>query len=127
MFAVEPAIATFVTISGVPKPHNFDPTPTERLVMITVSKLALTIAVAGPLAAATVGESSATPLSSSPVAAKAAASTAATDVQYRGYDYGPYTYRPYGGYPYPYGGYTYWYPAYPYWDPNTWNTGNGYY
>ena len=95
--------------------------------MITASKLAIAIAVAGPLAAATVGESFATPLPSSAVAVKAAAPAAATDVQYRAYDYGPYAYRPYGGYPYPYGGYTYWYPAFPYWDSNTWNTGNGYY
>ena len=95
--------------------------------MITVSKLALAIAVAGPLAATTVGESFATPLPTSAVAAKAAASAAATDVQYRGYDSGPYAYRPYGGYPYPYGGYTYWYPADPYWNSDTWNTGNGYY
>ena len=95
--------------------------------MIPVSKLALAIAVAGPLAAATVGESSARLVPTSAVAVKAAASAAATDVQYRTYDYGPYAYRPYGGYPYPYGGYTYWYPAYPYWDSNTWNTGNGYY
>jgi hypothetical protein len=94
--------------------------------MITVSKLALAIAVAGPLAAATVGESSATPLPTSVVAAKAAASAAA-DVQFRAYDYGPYAYRPYGGYPYPYRGHTYWYPTYPYWDPNTWHTGNAYY
>ena len=91
--------------------------------MITVSKLAIAIAIAGPLAAATVGQSSATPLPSSAVVVKAAA----TDVQYRAYGYGPYAYRPYVGYPYPYGGYTYWYPAYPYWDSNTWNTGNGYY
>jgi hypothetical protein len=79
--------------------------------MITASKLA--IAVAGPLAAATVGESSATPVPTSAVAVKAAAPAAATDVQYRVYDYGPYAYRPYGGYPYPYGGYTYWYPPIP--------------
>jgi hypothetical protein len=85
--------------------------------MITASKLAIAIAVAGPLAAATVGESFATPLPSSAVAVRAAA----TGVQYRAYDYGPYAYRPYGGYPYPYGGYTYWYPAFPYWDSNTWN------
>jgi len=91
--------------------------------MLPVSKLALAIAVAGPLAAVTVGESFATPLPSSAVAVKAVA----TGVQYRAYGYGPYAYRPYGGYPYPYGGYTYWYPAYPYWDSNTWNTGNGYY
>jgi hypothetical protein len=90
--------------------------------MIT-SKLAIAIAVAGPLAASTVGESFATPLPSSTVTVKAPAP--ATDVQYRVYDYGPYAYRPYGGYPYPYGGYTYWY--YPYWDSNTWNTGNGFY
>jgi len=89
--------------------------------MITASKLAIAIAVAGPLAAATVGESFATPLPSSAVAVKAAAPAAATGVQYRAYDYGPYAYRPYGGYPYPYGGYTYWYPAFPYWDSNTWN------
>ena len=69
--------------------------------MITTSKLAIAIAVAGPLAAATVGESSATPLPSSTVAVKAAAPAAATDVQYRAYGYGPYAYRPYGGYPYP--------------------------
>ena len=91
--------------------------------MITASKLAIAIAVAGPLATATVGESSATPLLFSAVAVKAVA----TGVQYRAYGYGPYAYRPYGGYPYPYGGYTYWYPAFPYWDSNTWNTGNGYY
>ena len=36
--------------------------------MITASKLAIAIAVAGPLAAATVGESFATPLPSSAVA-----------------------------------------------------------
>jgi hypothetical protein len=95
--------------------------------MITVSKLAIAIAVAGPLAAGTVGESFATPLPSSAVAVKAAAPTTATNVQYRAYGYGPYAYRPYGDYTYPYGGYTYWYPAYPYWDSNTWNTGNGYY
>ena len=83
--------------------------------MITASKLAIAIAVAGLLAAATVGKSSATPMLTSAVAAKAAA-PAATDVQYRAYDYDPYAYRPYGGYPYPYGGYTYWYPAYPYWE-----------
>jgi hypothetical protein len=93
--------------------------------MITASKLAIAIAVAGPLAAATVGESFATPLPSSAIAVRLAA--AATDVQYRAYGYGPYAYRPYGGYAYPYGGYTYWYPTYPYWDSNTWNTGNGYY
>ena len=52
--------------------------------MITVSKLAVAIAVAGPLAAATVCESPATPLPTGAVAAKAAASAAATDVQYRG-------------------------------------------
>ena len=92
--------------------------------MITASKLAIAIAVAGPLAAATVGQSFATSLPTSAVSVKAAAPAAATDVQYRAYDYGPYAYRPYGGYPYPY---TYWYPAYPYWDSNTWNTGNGYY
>jgi hypothetical protein len=90
--------------------------------MITVSKLAIAIAVAGPLAAATVGESFATPVPSSALAVKAAAPAATTDVLYRG----PYAYRPYG-YTYPYGGYTYWYPTYPYWDSNTWNTGNGYY
>jgi hypothetical protein len=95
--------------------------------MITSSKLAIAIAVAGLLAGATVGESSATPVPTSAVVVKAAAPTAATDVQYRAYGYGPYAYRPYVGYPYPYGGYTYWYPAYPYWDSNTWNTGNGYY
>jgi hypothetical protein len=96
--------------------------------MITASKLAIAIAVAGPLAAATVSESFATPLSSSAVAVKAAApAAAATDVQYRAYGYGPYAYRLYGDYTYPYGGYTYWYPTYPYWDSNTWNTGNGYY
>ena len=89
--------------------------------MITASKLAIAIAVAGPLAVGTVGESFATPLPSGAVAVKA------TNVQYRAYGYGPYAYRPYGGYPYPYGGYTYWYPAYPYWDSYTWNTGNGYY
>jgi hypothetical protein len=125
---VEPAIASFVTITGVPKPRNFDPTPTgETLVMITASKIAIAIAVAGSLAAATMGESSATPVRTSPFAVKAAAPAAATDVQYRAYDYGPYAYRPYGGYSYSYGGYTYWYPAYPYWNSNTWNTGNGYY
>jgi hypothetical protein len=97
--------------------------------MITVSKLAIAIAVAGPLAAATVGESFATPEPSSALAVKAAAPAATTDVLYRG----PYAYRPYGGYTYPYGdtypygGYTYWYPTYPNWDSNTWNTGNGYY
>ena len=95
--------------------------------MITASKLAIAIAVAGPLAAGTVGKSFATPLPSSAVAVKAAAPTTATNVQYRAYGYGPYAYRPYGDYTYPYGGYTYWYPAYPYWDSNTWNTGNGYY
>jgi hypothetical protein len=58
--------------------------------MITASKLAIAIAVAGPLAAATVGESFATPVPSSAVAVKAAAPAAATDVQYRTYfDYGP--------------------------------------
>jgi hypothetical protein len=41
--------------------------------MITASKLAIAIAVAGPLAAATVGQSSATPLPSSAVLVKAAA------------------------------------------------------
>jgi hypothetical protein len=95
--------------------------------MITASKFAIAIAVAGLLAAATVGESSAAPVPTGAVAVKAAAPTAPTDVQYRAYGYGPYAYRPYVGYPYPYGGYTYWYPAYPYWDSNTWNTGNGYY
>ena len=79
--------------------------------MITVSKVAIAIAVAGPLAAATVGELSAGPVPTSAVAVKAAASAAATDVQYRGYDHGPYAYRRCGGYPYPNGGYTYWYPA----------------
>ena len=93
--------------------------------MITASKLAIAIAVAGPLAAATVGESFATPVPSRAVAVKAAAPAAATDVRY--WANGPYAYRPYGGYTYPYGGYTYWYPTYPYWDSNTWNTGNGYY
>jgi hypothetical protein len=92
--------------------------------MITASKLAIAIAVAGPLAAATVGESLAAPMPSSAVAVKAAA----TDVRYWAYSYGPYAYRPYGGYyAYPYGGYTYWYPANPYWNFDTWNTGNGYY
>ena len=67
--------------------------------MITASKLAIAIAVAGPLAAATVGESFATPLPSSAVAVKAAAPAAATDVQYRAYDYGPYAYRPGATYP----------------------------
>jgi hypothetical protein len=62
--------------------------------MITASKLAIAIAVAGPLAAATVSESFATPLPSSAVAVKAAAPAAATGVQYRAYDYGPYAYRP---------------------------------
>jgi hypothetical protein len=95
--------------------------------MITASKLAIAIAVAGPLAAATVGESFATPVPSRAVAVKAAAPAAATEVRYWAYGYGPYAYHPYGGYTYPYGGYTYWYPTYPYWDSNTWNTGNGYY
>ena len=85
--------------------------------MITASKLAIAIAVAGPLAAATVGESFATPLPSSAVAVKAAAPAAATDVRYWAYSYDPYDYRPYGGYyAYPYGGYTYWYPTNPYWN-----------
>jgi hypothetical protein len=95
--------------------------------MITASKLAIAIAVAGPLAAATIGQSFATPVPSSAVAVKAAAPAAATDVRYWAYSYGPYAYRPYGDYTYPYGGYTYWYPNYPYWDPYTLNTGNGYY
>jgi hypothetical protein len=93
--------------------------------MIKASKLAIVIAVVGPLAVATVGESFAAPVSSSAAAVKAAAPPAATDVQYvpNYYGYGPYAYRP----AYKYGGYTYWYPTYPYWDSNTWNTGNGYY
>ena len=104
--------------------------------MIKASKLAIAIAIVGPLAVATVGESFAASVSSGAVSVKAAAPSAATGVQYQAYyvtppyfyyGYGPYAYRPYGGYPYPYGGYTYWYPAYPYWDSNTWNTGNGYY
>jgi hypothetical protein len=95
--------------------------------MITVSRLAIAIAIASPLVASTVSNSFATPLSSSAVAVKAAAPAAATDVQYWAYGYGPYAYRSYGGYAYPDGGFTYWYPTYPYWDPYTWNTGNGYY
>jgi hypothetical protein len=81
--------------------------------MITASKLAIAIAVAGPLAAATVGESFATPVPSSAIAVKAAAPAAATNVQYWAYDYGygPYAYRP----AYKSGGYTYWYPAYSNW------------
>jgi hypothetical protein len=78
--------------------------------MIKASKFAIAMAVAGPLAIATAGESFAAPVSSSPVTVKAAA-PAATDVQYRtyfDYGYGPYAYRP----AYNYGGYTYWYPSY---------------
>ena len=45
----------------------------ESLVMITASKLAIAIAVAGPLAAATVGQSFATSLPTSAVSVKAAA------------------------------------------------------
>ena len=81
--------------------------------MITASKLAIAIAVAGPLAAATMGESFATPVPSRAVAVKAAAPAAATEVRYWAYGYSPYAYRPYGGYTYPYGGYTYWYPTIP--------------
>jgi hypothetical protein len=72
--------------------------------MIKASKFAIAIAVAGPLAIATVGESFAAPAPSGAVTVKAAAPAAATDVQYRtyfDYGYGPYAYRPaykYGGY-----------------------------
>jgi hypothetical protein len=79
--------------------------------MIKASKFAIAIAVAGPLAIATVGESFAAPAPSGAVTVKAATAVAATDVQYRSYfdyGYGPYAYRP----AYNYGGYTYWYPSY---------------
>jgi hypothetical protein len=72
----------------------------ENSLMIKASKLAIAIAVVGPLAVATVGESFAAPVPSSAVAVKAAAPAAATDVKYRAYGYGPYAYRPYGGYTY---------------------------
>jgi hypothetical protein len=88
--------------------------------MITASKLAIAIAIAGPLATTAAGESFATPVASSAVAVKAAAPAAATVVRYRVYRDGPYAYVPYEGD-------SYWYPAYPYWDPYTWSTGNGYY
>ncbi len=83
--------------------------------MIKASKLAIAIAIVGPLAVATVGESFAAPVSSGAVSVKAAAPAAETDVQYQAYyvappyfyyGYGPYAYRP----AYKYGGYTYWYP-----------------
>jgi hypothetical protein len=77
------------------------------------AKFAIAIAVAGPLAIATTGESFAAPAPSGAVTVKAAAPAAATDVQYRtcfDYGYGPYAYRP----AYMYGGYTCWYPSY--WD-----------
>jgi hypothetical protein len=51
--------------------------------MITVSKLAIAIAVAGPLAAAAVATSFAAAVPSNAVAVKAAAPASATDVQYR--------------------------------------------
>ena len=59
--------------------------------MVTASKLAIAIAVAGPLAAATVGESFATPVPSRAVAVKAAAPAAATEVRYWAYGYGALT------------------------------------
>jgi len=83
--------------------------------MIKASRLAIAIAVVGPLAVAAVGESFAAPVPSNALAVKAVAPAAATDVQYLVYvaqpyfyyGYGPYVYRP----AYTYGGYTYWYPA----------------
>ena len=95
--------------------------------MITVSKLALALAVAGPLAAATV--SNCPPRLCRPVRSKLRRlhRRRRLTCSIGGMATVPYAYRPYGGYAYPYGGYTYWYPAYPYWDFNTWNTGNGYY
>jgi hypothetical protein len=53
--------------------------------MIKASKFAIAIAVAGPLAIATVGESFAAPAPSGAVTVKAATPVAATDVQYRSY------------------------------------------
>jgi hypothetical protein len=51
--------------------------------MITASKLAIAIAVAGPLAAAAAATSFAAAVPSNAVAVKAAAPAAATDVRYR--------------------------------------------
>ena len=87
--------------------------------MIKASKFAIAIALAGPLAVATVGETVAAPVLTNAVAVKAAAPAAPTNVQYWAYDYGygPYTYRP----AYKYQGYTYWYPTYSYpWYYNWW-------
>jgi hypothetical protein len=93
--------------------------------MIKASKLAVAMAVVGPLAVATVGETIAAPVLTNASAVKAAAPATATTVQYWAYvgqpyfdyGYGPYAYRP----AYKYQGYTYWYPTYSNWGyPYSW-------
>ncbi|HZN28118.1 MAG TPA: hypothetical protein VFB88_02045 [Xanthobacteraceae bacterium] len=77
---------------------------------IQVRRLAIALAIAGPLAVAATAKSSAAPING--VSIKAAVPAAATDVRYRAYR----DYPSYWGYPaYYYDGYTnYWYYS-PYW------------
>ena len=83
--------------------------------MIKASRLAIAIAVVGPLVVAMAGESLAGPVPSNTMAITSAVPAVATDVGYWAYvdrpyfDY-DYAYRP----AYKYQGYTYWYPTYSY-------------
>ena len=79
---------------------------------IQVRRLAIALAIAGPLAVAATAESSAAPINGMSI--KAAVPAVTTDVRYRAYR--DYPYVPYSGYPtyYYYYGYPYYWTYSPY-------------
>ena len=81
---------------------------------IQVRRLAIALAIAGPLTVATAAQSSAAPINGTSI--KAAVPTVTTDVRYRVYRDSPYP--SYWGYP---TYYSYGYPAYYYGYPRYWS------
>jgi hypothetical protein len=80
---------------------------------IQVRRLAIALAIAGPLAVAATAQSSAGPINGMSI--KAAVPAVTTDVRYRAYR--DYPYSSYSGYPtyYYYYGYPYYWTYSPYW------------